>query len=163
MISDRIWQARQDLPPLWGVYEIGVLSPLIRVFFPHSTILWDMNEQLKATEVYGFFPSSWGAAFLDFGEIGGALYVFFWGLIGGWAYYTCRRANLVLPPTLLSWVLSSVLLSPLQGPLGMANSALVLVSVFALGLFVDVTQLRLNKTGLIDPSLDPAVLKSESL
>jgi hypothetical protein len=44
---------------------------------------------------------------------------------------------LATPALLLSFIIASVLLSPVQGPLGIANSALVLVSIVIVGLAVD--------------------------
>jgi len=137
MIVDRIWQGREHLMPVWGLYEIGVLSPFIRVFFPQSEILQTMNSQLREAQIYGFFPSAWGAAYVDFGAIGGSLYIVVWGLMAGWAFYACRRTEWVTPPLVLSFVLATVLLSPLEGPLGTANSALVLVSLILVGLLID--------------------------
>ena len=142
MIIDRIWQGREHLKPIWGVYEIGVLSPIIRVSLPDSKILQTMNRQLRKAEIYGFFPTAWGAAFLDFGIVGGSLYVILWGLMGGWAFTACRRTNWVTPQLLLSFVLATVLLSPLQGPLGTANSALVLGSMIVVGLLIDLSGIR---------------------
>jgi hypothetical protein len=137
-IVDLIWQSRAKLTPLWGMYEVGVLSPILRVFFPNSNFLVLMNEQLRLAEIYGFFPSVWGAAFLDFGAIGGAIYIAIWGFLAGLASYGTRHSNFVTPPLLLVFSLATILMSPLQGPLGIANSALVFLSMVMLGLFVDV-------------------------
>jgi hypothetical protein len=38
---------------------------------------------------------------------------------------------------LLTFILASILLSPIQGPLGIANSVLVLVSMIVVGIAVD--------------------------
>ena len=46
------------------------------------------------------------------------------------------------PLLLLVFVLASILLSLVQGPLGMANSALVLVSLVLTGLTFDFARLR---------------------
>jgi hypothetical protein len=96
-----------------------------------------MNLQLRAAEVYGFFPSAWGAVFIDFGIVGAILYILIWGGIAGLAYFGTKHSDFVTPPLLLSFSLASIFLSPLQGPLGVANSALVLVSIIVLGLSVD--------------------------
>jgi len=42
-----------------------------------------------------------------------------------------------LPPLLLTFILASILLSPVQGPLGIANSAMVLFSLIIVGLAID--------------------------
>jgi hypothetical protein len=133
----RIWDGRDKLEPFWGIYEVGVLSPLIRIFAPEAAILNRMNEGLQETGLYGFFPSVWGAALLDFGVVGGAGYIFLWGLVGGWAFAGSRQSRLVTPPLMLAFTLATVLLSSVQGPLGLANSALVAVSFLLLGSVLD--------------------------
>lgn len=143
-IMDLIWQARSEFSPMLGVYEIGVLSPILRVFFPQSEILSSMNSQLRAAEVYGFFPSAWGAAFIDFGIAGAILYILIWGGMAGLAYFGTQHSDFMTPPLVLSFSLASIFLSPLQGPLGVANSALVLVSIIVLGLSVDWSTFRLR-------------------
>ena len=62
-------------------------------------------------------------------------------MLGGWAFVACRRTKLVTPGLVLTFVLASVILSPIQGPLGVANSALVLFSVIAVGLSLDLPQI----------------------
>lgn len=141
MTLDRILVARDKLDPVWGVYEVGVLSPIIRVFFPGSQILQKMHKQLTAANIYGFFPTVWGAALVDFGIIGGIVYVFLWGGLGGWAYALSRRSQLLTPLMALVFVLASIFLSPVQGPLGVANSALVMLSMLVTGLLVDFSAL----------------------
>ena len=55
-ILDMIWHARDDLTPLWGVYEVGILSPILRIFFPHNQLITSMNTQLRSTQIYGLTP-----------------------------------------------------------------------------------------------------------
>ncbi len=141
MTLDRILAARDKLDPVWGVYEVGILSPIIRVFFPGSRVLQDMHEQLTASNIYGFFPTVWGAAIVDFGIVGGIIYVLLWAGLGGWAYTLSRRSHLITPLMGLVFVLASIFLSPVQGPLGVANSALVMLSMLATGAFVDLAGL----------------------
>ena len=43
-ILDTTWRQRDRLSPHWGVYQIGVLSPILRVFFPQSDELLDIEE-----------------------------------------------------------------------------------------------------------------------
>ncbi|MBI3433828.1 MAG: hypothetical protein HY056_01925 [Proteobacteria bacterium] len=137
MIVDRIWLAREHLTPVWGVYQISALSPLIRIYFPESKVLLDMRLQMRKANIDGFFPSAWGAAFVDFGAVGGSVYILIWGLMGGWAYGACRGTHLATPALLLAFVLAMVMLSPVVGPLGSANSALVLISMLIVGLYLD--------------------------
>jgi hypothetical protein len=139
---DVAWQARDRLTPLWGIYEIGVLSPLLRVFFPDNLLLSTMKAEQRSAGIYGFFPTAWAAAFIDFGMVGAIVYVLIWGGVAGWSATGSRRSGLMTPLLLLVFVLTSVMLSPVQGPLGMANSALVLVSMLVTGFVLDFARLR---------------------
>ena len=47
-----------------------------------------------------------------------------------------------MPALLLTFILASILLSPVQGPLGIANSALVLASMAIVGIAIDLGSLR---------------------
>ncbi|VIO76721.1 hypothetical protein CI1B_66140 [Bradyrhizobium ivorense] len=134
---DIAWQARDKFSPQWGVYEVGILSPILRVFFPQVQQVSVMEAELKATGIYGFFPTAWLAAFIDFGMIGAIVYILIWGGIAGWSATGARRSDLLTPQLLLIFVITSILLSPVQGPLGVANAALILVSMLVVGLVVD--------------------------
>jgi hypothetical protein len=143
-VMDTAWHARAELSPLWGTYEIGVLSPILRVFFPNNEVLASMNAQMQTAGIYGFFPSSWGAAYIDFGGPGAIIYILIWGLMAGIGYYGTRHTAFATPPLLLAFSLASIFLSPIQGPLGVANSALVLVSMLFVGLAVDLRGFRIT-------------------
>ena len=132
-----IWQERTEFTPHWGIYEVGVLSPILRVFFPQSRLVASMDEQLRSTETYGFFPTAWGAAYIDFGAAGAVVYILIWGFAAGWSAFGARHSELALPPLLLTFILASVAMSPVQGPLGIANSAMVLGSIIVVGLTID--------------------------
>ena len=92
-----------------------------------------MGAQLKSAEIHGFFPTVWAAAYIDFGAAGAVIYVLIWGFAAGWSVFGARHSTLVTPPLLLIFVLASIFLSPVQGPLGIANSALVLLSMIVTG------------------------------
>lgn len=139
---DTVWNARDKFTPQWGVYEIGVLSPLLRVLFPGSDLVAVMEVEQQAAQIYGFFPTAWAAAFIDFGLVGAIVYVAIWGGLAGWSAAGSRHSGLMTPLLLLVFALASVLLSLVQGPLGIANSALVLVSMLATGLVLDFAKLR---------------------
>lgn len=149
---DYVWSARDKFKPHWGVYEIGVLSPLLRIFFPESDRIADMEAEQRAAFIYGFFPSAWAAAFIDFGLVGAIVYVMIWGGLAGWSAAGSRHSRLMTPLLLLVFMLSTVLLSPIQGPLGMANSALVLVSTVVTGLVLDFITLRAVKRDAVRSS-----------
>jgi hypothetical protein len=139
---DLVWQARAQFSPHWGLYEIGVLSPILRVFFPQSQQIPSMVAELSASKIHGYFPSAWAAAYIDFGAAGAVIYILIWGFAGGWSRAAARHSALATPAMLLTFVLASIFLSPIQGPLGIANSALVLVSMLIVGIAVDIGSLR---------------------
>jgi hypothetical protein len=141
-ILDVAWRARVQFSPHWGIYEIGILSPIFRVFFPQSRLLASMNTELKSTEVYGFFPTAWAAAYIDFGGTGAVIYILIWGFAAGWSVFGARHCVLATPALLSAFILASVLLSPVQGPLGIANSAMVLISMVITGMAIDSESLR---------------------
>jgi hypothetical protein len=136
-ILDRVWNARTQFSPHWGIYEIGILSPIFRIFFPQSQQLLSMNTELKAANVFGFSPAVWAAAYVDFGAAGAIIYILIWGFVAGWAAYGTRHSFLTTPPLLLTFILSSILLSFVSGPLGIVNSALVLASMVVVGIVAD--------------------------
>ena len=84
----------------------------------------------------------WGAAFIDFGLVGAIIYILIWGVVAGWSAAGSKHSDLMTPLLLLVFVLASILLSLVQGPLGMANSALVLVSLIVTGFMLDFARLR---------------------
>ena len=139
---DIAWHARDKFTPKWGIYEIGVLSPLLRAFFPHNQQVEAMEAELRAALIYGFFPTVWAAAFIDFGFVGAIIYALIWGVVAGWSAAGSKHSDLMTPLLLLVFVLASILLSVVQGPLGIANSALVLVSLVVTGFTLDFARLR---------------------
>jgi hypothetical protein len=141
-ILDMTWQAREQFSPQWGVYEIGIFSPVLRVFFPDASRVTDMDGQLKSAKIHGFFPTVWAAAYIDFGLLGAILYILIWGFSAGWSASGARGSAFATPSLLLVFNLASIVLSPVQGPLGIANSALVLLSMMVAGLAADLVSLR---------------------
>ena len=140
--ADNTWHGREKLSPQWGLYEVGILSPILRVFRPDNQRVADMEAQLKDAGIYGFFPTVWAAAYIDFGIVGGIIYILIWGFVGGWSSAGARRSALVTPSLLLVFILASIVLSPVQGPLGVANSVLVLFSMIVTGATIDLMRMR---------------------
>lgn len=140
--ADNTWHAREKLSPQWGLYEVGILSPILRVFRPDDQRVADMEAQLKDAGIYGFFPTVWAAAYIDFGIVGGIIYILIWGFVGGWSSAGARRSALVTPLLLLVFILASIVLSPVQGPFGIANSVLVLFSMIVTGATIDFMRMR---------------------
>jgi hypothetical protein len=140
--ADNTWRGRENLSPQWGLYEVGILSPILRVFRPNDQRVADMETQLRDAGIYGFFPTVWAAAYIDFGIVGGVIYILIWGFVGGWSSAGARRSALVTPSLLLVFILASIVLSPVQGPLGVANSVLVLFSMIVTGATIDLMRMR---------------------
>jgi hypothetical protein len=115
---------------------------MLRVFDPQNQQLSSMQTQLKAVQIDGSFPTVWAAAYIDFGVTGAVIYVLIWGFVAGWSAFGTRHSGLASPPLILTFILASILLSPVQGPLGVANSALILVSMVIAGIAVDFRILR---------------------
>ncbi len=136
-VLDTTWRDQDRFSPHWGVYQIGVLQPMLRILFPQSDQLSIWKAELQSAGIHGFFPTVWGAAYIDFGVVGAAIYILIWGFAAGWSTFGARHSALSTPALLLTFIIASVLLSPVQGPLGIANSALVLVSIIVVGLAVD--------------------------
>jgi hypothetical protein len=141
-VLDTTWRVRERFSPQWGVYQVGILSPIIRVFFPNDQRLAEMDAQLKSAKIHGFFPTAWAAAYIDFGLWGAVIYILIWGFSAGWSAFGAQHSALATPSLLLVFSLASIFLSPVQGPLGVANSALVLLSMIVTGLAVDFATLR---------------------
>ena len=91
-ILDWTWHARERLSPHWGVYEIGVLSPILRVFFPQSGWLASLKTNCNRQGSIGFFPTVWAAAYIDFGVVGAAIYILIWGFAAGWSAFGARHS-----------------------------------------------------------------------
>jgi hypothetical protein len=134
---DWTWHEREHFSPHWGVYQIGVLSPILRVFFSEDKELVSLKTELQSVGIFGFFPTAWAAAYIDFGIAGAVIFILVWGFAAGWSAFGARHSSLATPALILTFIITSVLLSPVQGPLGIANSALVLVSIIVVGLAVD--------------------------
>jgi len=141
-VMDTTWREREQFSPHWGVYEVGILSPIVRVFLPQDRRLANMETQLKSTGIYGFFPTVWSAAFIDFGISGAIIYILIWGFAAGWSASGATHSRLATPSMLLTFILASIFMSLVQGPLGIANSALVLLSMIVTGLAVDFPNLK---------------------
>jgi hypothetical protein len=144
-VLDVVWHARAQFSPHWGIYEIGVLSPVLRIFLPQNRQLLSMTTELEAEKIFNSFPTVWAAAYIDFGAAGAVIYILIWGFAAGWSAFGSRHSGLAMPPLLLTFILASILMSSVQGPLGIANSALILVSMAIVGIAIDFGSLRFRQ------------------
>jgi hypothetical protein len=114
-----------------GLYQIGILSPISDVLAPSLKLPQTMRAELNAIGAYGWFPSAWGAWIGDAGLIGGAICVFVWGWLSGFCYRRALTTTSLSAELMLSFVYLSILVSPLNGPFGFANSFLIFLSFAA--------------------------------
>jgi hypothetical protein len=126
---DKIVRRRHELDRFWGNYQCGVFAPLVRRLPGGAALLERLFVQLRVTGTYGWFPTAWGALLVDFGPGGAELAVLAWGLAAGWAYARVRQGADLRAELMLSFVLATIAFSPITAPFGMANSALVFISL----------------------------------
>ncbi len=131
-----------------GLYQIGILSPISDIFAPSLKLPQTMRAELSAIGAYGWFPSAWGAWVGDAGLFGGAICVFVWGLLSGFCYRQTLREASLGSQLMLSFAYLSILVSPLNGPFGFANSFLIFLSFAATSAWLSWTN---RATGKSDP------------
>jgi hypothetical protein len=119
-----------------GLYQVGVLSPLFDVLAPSLGLPAKMRTELAATGVYGWFPSAWGALLADAGRWGAPIFAFAWGLFAGLSYRCVKLGGRPSSGLLLTFTYMTVLISPLNGPFGMANSFLIFGSFVVVSSFL---------------------------
>ena len=124
----RIVENSSSLSTYFGLYQIGVLSPLFDVFAPGLKLPETMRGELASTGIFGWFPNAWGAWLLDCGYSFGLLAVIVWGLLSGAAYAAVLRGGSVAAQLMLVFAYMTILVSPLNAPFGMANSFLIFCS-----------------------------------
>ncbi|HHF7346220.1 TPA: hypothetical protein ACPSKB_002655 [Legionella feeleii] len=115
--------------PYWGTYQVGILSPLLRVFYANNTVLSTMKENMVDTNIYGFYTTAWGAWFLDFGLIGAILFIAVWGYVSGTSAKYARDPARLGSQLILAYCYTSIVVSIFNGPLGVSNSFLIFVSL----------------------------------
>lgn len=115
--------------PYWGTYQVGILSPLLRVFYPSSHVLADMQANMIETNIYGFYTTVWGALFLDFGLVGAILFIVLWGFVSGVAYKHAKDSSNIGSQLILAFCYVSIPMSIFNAPFGMANSFLIFAAI----------------------------------
>ncbi|MCA6121824.1 hypothetical protein J6500_07910 [Bradyrhizobium sp. WSM 1704] len=124
----RIVEHSSSLSTYFGLYQIGVLSPLFDVFAPGLKLPETMRAELASTGIFGWFPNAWGAWLLDCGYYFGLFAIIVWGVLSGAAYRAVLRGGSVAAQLMLVFVYMTILVSPLNAPFGMANSFLIFCS-----------------------------------
>lgn len=115
--------------PYWGTYQVGILSPILRIFSTDANLADLMEAHLKAASIFGFYTTAWGAIFLDFGLIGAVFFILSWGLISGLAARSLKQTSDTAGHLILAFCLTSIVMSIFNGPFGMANSFLIFISL----------------------------------
>jgi len=129
-VLERIMNHLSELSIYGGLYQVGVLSPLFDQFAPYLDFPAKMRRELIGIDIYGWYPSAWGAWIADAGIYAGAVCVFLWGLGSGLAFRKARDGD-VSWSLMLIFVYTSVFYSPIQAPFGIANSFLIFGSFLA--------------------------------
>jgi hypothetical protein len=139
---DTAWRERAQFSSHWGVYEIGISSPIFRVFFPQDQRLAGNGKAAQIDRNLRFFPDG----------VGRCLY----RLRHRRRHYLCRdlgiygglerlwRETFQFRDAIAAAGLHSrqYFFEPSAGPLGIANSALVLFSIIVSGLAIDLPSFR---------------------
>jgi hypothetical protein len=126
----RLIQHNDHLSIYLGLYQIDVLSPIADVLFPSLKLPQTMRSELLTAGIYGWFPSAWGAWLGDAGFIFGAICIVLWGVLSGFSYRLAQRGNRCAE-LMLTFCYMSILVSPISGPFGVANSFLIFCSFVA--------------------------------
>jgi hypothetical protein len=136
-IVQRMIEHWEELSTYWGLYQVAVFSPVADILLPSLKLPQAMRSELIRTGLYGWFPSAWGAWLGDAGAVFGPICVFVWGVLTGLAYRAVKYASHATSAQLMLpfWYMS-VLISPLNGPFGLANSFLIFGSFVVVALFV---------------------------
>lgn len=124
----RMVEHHHELFAYFGLYQIGILSPLFDEFAPTLKLPETMRDQLMTTGLLGWFPGAWAAWFIDAGVPCGLLLIVTWGALSGAAWAAVKRTGSAGAELMLAFVYLAILISPLSGPFGMANSFLIFCS-----------------------------------
>lgn len=105
-------------PPHFGVYGIDLVTATMRRLAPGFVA--DRFQQLLDLNVYGFLPSAFGTAFVDFRYFC-FIFVFIWGLLAGFVYRRTRDGRdprwLIMAP----FISLGIGFSSVNTPLGFSN------------------------------------------
>lgn len=108
-------------PAHFGVYGVDLLTALARRV--NGDFVDDRFYALLEMNTYGFFPSSFGSLFVDFGFFG-LLVSFLWGYLASMVYH---KTQVVSDPRWLMvvpFVILGILFSVINTPIGFANGLL---------------------------------------
>ncbi len=122
--------------PYWGTYQVGILSPLLRVFYANNNVLSTMKENMVDTKIYGFYTTAWGAWFLDFGFVGAVLFIAAWGYLSGTVMKHARDPARLGSQLILAYCYTSIAVSIFNGPFGISNSFLIFASLVAVAVML---------------------------
>jgi hypothetical protein len=150
---ENIIVAKRDVQPYWGLYEVFYLAPIVRLLFPGNEIEERMARELTDADIYGWFPTAWGAMALDFSIPGTVLGILIWGWATGLSYRVFRRDRDAAAALMLVFWLACIMLSFIGPPTGFSYSFLVLAGF--LGANWLMRQLAVPESGRVEAGLRP--------
>lgn len=122
IMLNRFVEASNRMRPTYGLYQVGILSPIVRIFFPETELWQRMFDDLREARVLGFFLTAWGAMYMDWGLMGAITATFLWGLCSGLSYRATIVQRSPAGAMFLAALLGSAIVSPMNSPIGMSNS-----------------------------------------
>lgn len=132
-ITERVLDARYDIVPMLGGYQVDLVAALLRSFPTSAEFLAAGNQVLLDANVYGFFTGAWASLFVDFGYFS-LLMVLLWGYLSGRAYRNLvRKGGLVNETRYIFWTYA-VFISFVSPPFGFSNSFITFVWFVIFGL-----------------------------
>lgn len=132
----KIMDNRAQYTPYWGTYQVGILSPLLHIFWANNTLLSTMKKNMVDTKIYGFYITAWGAWYLDFGLVGAILFIAAWGLLSGAAAKYARDPHRLGSHLILAFCYTSIAVSIFNGPFGISNSFLIFASLIVVAVML---------------------------
>jgi hypothetical protein len=129
-MMDRFVGSLDKIEATYGLYQVGILGPIVRLFFPNTDIWSRMTTELREINVFGFFISAWGAMYQDWGAIGMVMATIAWGMASGFAYRKTVLMRSPMAQVFLASFFCSFIVSPMNSPIAMSNSILIYAGFF---------------------------------
>lgn len=123
-ISERLLSSSQQIPLMYGAYQIDLFAALSRIIPGGSEFLKNGYAVLLSSDVYGYFTGAWSGLYIDIGAFS-LLAAFIWGCLAGKAWLNFKRnPNVVTSISYIFWVYS-IFISFVSSPFGFSNSLLI--------------------------------------
>jgi len=119
-ITERIF-AMDQVPQLWGGHQVDIFAAAFRMFEPTREMLAEGYGKLLEANVYGFLTGAWGSLYIDLWVLA-IPFVALWGLLSGATFGRARSHGRLSDTVLYVYLFYAMLITPMSGPLGLANS-----------------------------------------